>query len=104
MTRRTPKPIRWFFAARRDLFDIADYIAADSEAAAERFVDELEAHVDLLAEAPYLGSVCPHSQRYRQLIHGNYIVYYSVHRAEIVIRAVVHGARLFRSARLRRED
>ena len=67
------------------------YIAADSPVNADRF-------------AKAVFAVCPHFRKARQLIHGNYIIYYSVHRTEIVIRAVVHGARLFRSYWLRREE
>jgi hypothetical protein len=32
------------------------------------------------------------------------IIYYTVLRREIVVRAIVHGARLFRSSWLRRKD
>ena len=104
MTARKPKPLRWHSAAYDDLCEIVDYIAADSPVNADRFAKAVFARVELLTESPHLGSVCPHFRKARQLIHGNYVIYYSVHRTEIVIRAVVHGARLFRSYWLRREE
>lgn len=104
MSRRKPKPIRWLTAARDDLAAIVDYIAQDNPAAADQFTERILAKVELLSETPDLGPVCPYHSRARQLIHGNYLIYYTVHRAEIVIRAVVHGARLFRSSWLRRDE
>jgi len=37
------------------------------------------------------------------LVFGNYVVYYTVSRREVVVRAVVHGARRFRPSWLRRK-
>lgn len=104
MSRRKPKEIRWLRAALDDLAEIVGYIAQDNPQAAERFGQTIFSKVGRLAESPHLGSVCPYYKKARQLIHGKYIVYYTVHRKEVVIRAVVHGARLFRSYWLRRED
>ena len=41
--------------ARKDLFDIVDYIAADSRSAAKRIRNEIAAAFDLLAERPGVG-------------------------------------------------
>jgi plasmid stabilization system protein ParE len=85
------------------LVGIVDQIVPYSPQAAERFADAIFARVDQLQTFPHLGSVCPDYAKARQLIHGDYIIYYTVHRKEVVIRAVVHGARLFRLYWLRRE-
>ena len=103
MTRRQ-KQLRWLRAAQDDLTAIIDYIADDDPKAAARFAERLLRKIALLGESPHLGSVCPYYRKARQLVHGNYIVYYTVHRTEVVIRAVVHGARLFRSYWLRRGE
>jgi plasmid stabilization system protein ParE len=68
-------------------------IARDSP---ERFAAKLVAQIDNLAYFPHAGAICPYHRKTRQLIHGNYIVYYTVHRTTVLIRAVVHGAQLFR--------
>ena len=101
---RKPKQIRWHDAALDDVAQVVEYIARDSPKAADRFAQRIFSRVELLEEMPYLGSICPHYRKARQLIQGKYIIYYTVHRREVVIRAVVHGARLFRSYWLRRED
>lgn len=104
MSTRSPKTIRWLLAALDDAADIVERIAKDSPRAADRFANELIRRVELLADFPYLYPVCPYQRRVRMLAQGKYIAYYTVHREEVVIRAVVHGARLFRAAWLRRED
>ncbi len=104
MSPQRQKPIRWLLSAREELRAIAEHIADDDQAAADRFVDRVLAKVDLLGDSPHLGGVCPYYRKARQLIHGKYLIYYTVHRAEVVIRAVVHGARLFHSSWVRRKD
>lgn len=91
-------------AALDDLTAIVDYIAQDNPKAAERFSERLLGKLGLLAHSPQLGSVCPYHRKTRQLVYGKYIVYYTVHRTDVVIRAVVHGARHFRSYWLRRGE
>ena len=104
MSLKNPKPIRWHIAARDDFAQIIASIALERPRAAERLAQRILHRVEMLAEFPYFGPVCPYYRKARQLIHGNYIVYYTVHRNEVVVRAVVHGARLFRSRWLRRPD
>jgi plasmid stabilization system protein ParE len=38
------------------------------------------------------------------MTHGDYVIYYFVDRHEIVVRAVVHGARQFQPGWLGREE
>ena len=104
MSPRTRREVRWLEVALQDLCEIVEYIAQEAPEAAERFADAVFAKVDLLEELPYLGGACPHHRRARQLIHGNHIIYYTVHRHEVVVRAVVHGARLFQSHWLERGE
>ena len=104
MTARGRKQLRWLQAALQDVEDMMRPIAERAPRSAERFVDRLFEKVGLLADFPHLGSTCPHYRRARQFIFGNYVIYYTVHRHEVVIRAVVRGARLFRSWWLRRDD
>jgi len=104
MTAERDPEIRWLKAALQDLSEIVDYVAKDSPQSAARLAEGIFAKVDLLKNAPRLGAVCPHYRKARQLIHGQYIIYYTAHRGRVVIRAVAHGARLFRSYWLERED
>jgi toxin ParE1/3/4 len=97
-----PRLIRWRKAAGDDLAEIVDYIAADSPDAAQRVLDGILARIESLARHPLLGSVCPYYPKVRQLLYGNYVIYYSVARRDVLVRAIVHGTRLFRPAWLRR--
>ena len=104
MSAGRPKKIRWMEAAADEFAGILDEIATDSPRAAEELRDQLLAKVELLSRFPKLGAVCSHFPKARQFTLGSYVVYYTLHRDEVVIRAVVHGARLFRSEWLRRQD
>jgi toxin ParE1/3/4 len=104
MSPEKQKPIRWLEAAVEDLAEIVETIAQEAPQAAEQLAERILAKVELLEDSPYLGSVCPYHRKARQMVHGSYLIYYTVHRKEVVVRAVVHGARLFRSHWLRRED
>jgi plasmid stabilization system protein ParE len=86
------------------VFDLIDYIACNSPRAADTLLDRIEARTERLADFPYLGATHPEHRRTRYLVEGSYVIYYTVHRHEVVIRAVAHGARLFRPSWLRRED
>lgn len=103
MTRRKSKTLRWLIAARNDLAEIVDYIAQKAPDTAQEFADRLLDHVEILAHQPHVGSICEDYPKARYLLHGNFVIYYTVHRQEVVIRAVVRGARLFRSEWLRRQ-
>lgn len=98
------KPVRWLKAAQYDLNEIVAYIAHDAPLRAERFAEKLLDRVELLSESPESGPPCPDYPSVRQLILGNYLVYYTVHRREVVVRAVVHGARLFQEAWVLRDE
>jgi plasmid stabilization system protein ParE len=95
---RKPMPVRWHTAARQDVLEIIDRFADDAPRSAMGFVDRFNARAALLSTFPYLGERCPDYRRARHLIEGNFIIYYTVHRHEVVIRAVVRGSRLFRRA------
>jgi plasmid stabilization system protein ParE len=101
---RRPKAVRWHAAARDDVLTIVGYIADDSPRAAADLADRFDTRVALLSSFPYLGEICPDYRRARFLVEGKYVIYYTVHRHEVVVRAVVHGARLFRRSWLRREE
>jgi len=95
------KQIRWLPEAREDVAAIVEFISADSLRSAERLIDQIDRLVSLLEHFPYLGAISPLAKRARMLIEGNYVIYYTVHRTKIVVRAVVHGAMLTKRGRLR---
>jgi toxin ParE1/3/4 len=84
-------------AAEDDLIAIGDYIAQDSPAAAQRFIEKLRSRIATLrsfparhgraAEADLIGVDT------REMIHGMYRVLYTIDGSTVVIHAIRHGAR-----------
>ena len=88
--------------ARREIRNIADYIAAENLEASDRFIDEVYAAFQLLARMPELGS----ARRFRReslkglrlwrVPHGfkKYLVVYRPLRPDgVEVLRVLHGAR-----------
>ena len=96
MTVDDPKNVRWLETALRELDLIVQQIQQDSYAAADRFRRNTFERTALLAYHPLSGGIHPEFSRARFLVEDNFLILYTVHRREVVIRAVVHGARLFR--------
>lgn len=77
-----------------DLFEIADWIAADNPARAMSFVDELQDRCfGLAAQSRRFPVVC---ETWRgplhKMTHAGYLVFYLVGRSVEIVR-VVHGSR-----------
>ncbi len=80
--------------ARADLIEIWSYIADDSEANADAFVDKLYETIQVLGRQPGSG-------RYREELasgiqsfpFGRYIIFYRAVTSAIEIVRVLHGAR-----------
>ena len=104
MSPKTQKLLRWHPAAEEDLQAISESIGEHAPRTAGRFVEAILRKVEILRDLPYLGAVTPQVRRVRFLTHKKYIIYYTVHRREVVVRAVVRGARLFQSSWFRRGE
>ena len=86
--------------ARRDIQDVADYIAADNLEASDRFIDEAYSAFEALASMPMMGS----ARRFRReglkglrlwRIQGfeKYLVVYRPWPDGVEVIRVLHGAR-----------
>lgn len=80
-------------AARRDLVGIGRYIARDSPAAADRFVDRLAAASGLLAGQPGIGRPHPIRRELRSFHVGKYLILYRELPDGIEVLRYVHGRR-----------
>lgn len=83
--------------AQQDLFEMVEYIAADSPSAALRLMDEVEQCILQLEDFPMLG-VLPKNRRlamkgYRILIVDDYLVFYDVDAEIIEVRRILLGKR-----------
>ena len=86
--------------ARRDIAEIADYIAAENLGAADRFIDEMSEAFSKLALMPHMGS----ARRFRrQSLRGlrlwrvphfeKYLIIYQPEESAVEVIRVLHGAR-----------
>lgn len=91
--------IIWSVAARKDLWEIHDYIANDSPFYAERMIERFFDRVSILTTLPQIGRVVPEfeDESIRELTEGNYrIVYFVLNQDETILR-VHHTARLLKN-------
>lgn len=80
--------------AESDLEQIADYIAQDNPRRALSFIRELRSKCEDLVESPNGFALVPRYEHHgiRRRVHGNYLIFYRVETAKVVIVHVLHGA------------
>ena len=80
--------------ARRDVLNIWSRIAMDNEPAADRFIDLLTHHFDLLGDNPHAGRHRDELRPgYRSFPVGEYLILYRIMESGVCILHVVHGRR-----------
>ena len=80
--------------AEADILEIWDYIADDSLAAADRWVDRLDEQFRMLAAQPMMGSAREElAPGVRSFPFGRYVVFYMPLNDGIDVVRVLHGAR-----------
>lgn len=82
-------------AAKADLVEIGDFIAADSRQRARTFVDELVACCRQLATMPRAFPLVPHHKAagVRRRPYRDYVIFYRVEDETVQVLHVLHGAR-----------
>lgn len=80
--------------AEHDLEAIGDYIARDNPRRAISFLQELREKCLALADKPERFPLVPRyeTESVRRRSHGNYLIFYRVERAKVVVVHVLHGA------------
>ena len=95
------KPLKVDFSptALFDLEDIADYIAQDDPAAAERWVGKLVAAAENVACHPRSGRAVPEvgDPRIRQVVIGGYRIVYRLEQKRLLVLTVIEGHRRLRA-------
>ena len=89
--------IRLLGLAERDLSDIYDYVAAENPTAADRLLTRIEKDLNTLSSQPMLGRI-PRDHDiarlgYRYLIIGDYLAFYRLEPAVVLVHRIFHGAR-----------
>lgn len=84
--------------AERDIAEAEEWIAADSPAVAEQWIDGLLAAIETLATMPARCPLAPededHVEEIRQLIYQRHRVMFTILGRRVVVLHVRHGARL----------
>jgi addiction module RelE/StbE family toxin len=95
--RRDALSIEWTERAVADLRAIDDYIAADTPAAAERWIVRIIAKAEAAARFPMAGRVVPEKGRpdIREVFLRTYRIVYRVRDDGMVVLTVFEGHRLF---------
>ena len=89
MSRVTRRP-----QAEADILEIWDFIAEDSVAAADLWVDRLDAKFELWATQPMMGRPRDElAQGLRSLTFGRYVVFFEPMLEGIDVIRVLHGSR-----------
>ncbi len=80
--------------AQLDLEEIADYIAQDSPANADRFVESLQMQCRKLVRAPFAYVARPEvGDGFRSCAHGRYTIFFRVDGKRVFIVRILHSAR-----------
>jgi addiction module RelE/StbE family toxin len=79
--------IIWTKRAITDLDSIAEYIAVDSEYAAQKFIQELIKKTNSLLNYPEKGRPIPENiaGKYRQILHKSYRIIYKLEKKIVII-------------------
>ncbi len=87
--------IEWTRSAVRDVRNLRNYIAQDSEAYAERFVQKIIEAVEKASAFPRIGRKVPEADEedIREVLFGNYRIFYRIEESRILVLMVIHGAR-----------
>jgi toxin ParE1/3/4 len=77
-----------------DLEQIADSITRDNPRRALSFVREFRSKCEDLVDSPNGFALVPRyeHQGIRRRVHGNYLIFYRVENAKVIIVHVLHGA------------
>lgn len=95
--------IVWSDQSLEDIEEIREYIARDSPAAAESFVDRIFEAAERLVDHPLSGRIVPEFEHpaLREVILGSYRIVHFVHPGMIWISTVFHSARLLKPEHVR---
>jgi toxin ParE1/3/4 len=76
--------------------EIAEYIAQDKPAAAEKWINAVFLKVGQLKSSPEIGRVVPEikNDQFRALIYGNYRIIYRLEKKQISILTIRHGRQI----------
>ncbi|MBK7360393.1 MAG: type II toxin-antitoxin system RelE/ParE family toxin [Saprospiraceae bacterium] len=87
--------IKWGKKATKDLKSIHEYISLDSRFYANQYISKIVLRVDQLQNFPESGRIVPEKEdpSIRELIEGNYRIFYKTQRGNVIILRIHHSSR-----------
>ena len=87
--------VRWTRRSINDLKLIHEFISLDSKFYADRFINKIVSRVEQLIEFPESGRIIPEKEEndLRELIEGNYRIFYRVQRNNVTILRIHNSAK-----------
>ncbi|MGH9772146.1 MAG: type II toxin-antitoxin system RelE/ParE family toxin [Candidatus Acidiferrales bacterium] len=87
--------IEWTRSAISDVRNLRDYIARDSEAYADHFVQKIIEVVEKAGAFPNIGRhvIEANEEGVREILVGNHRVVYRAEESRVLVLMVIHGAR-----------
>ena len=87
--------IIWTILALEDLESIHDFIAKESPFYAQKTIEQFFSRVEILSDFPEIGRQVPEymKKEIREIIEGNYRLFYKISKKGIFIIRVHHSAR-----------
>jgi toxin ParE1/3/4 len=80
--------------SKKDLLDIAAYIATENPKKSLEFINDLEASCKKLEEFPSIGVARPELEKdSRMLVYNKYLIFYYVSEDQVVIDRFLPGSR-----------
>ena len=100
--------VYWSQAAKDDLIEIIEYISKDSAQTALEILESLEKQTNDLSQFPKRGRIIPELKKnninkYRELIHAPWRIFYKIEEKKVYILAVIDGRRNIDDLLLRRQ-
>jgi len=88
--------LSWSPRSKNDLLEIRTYISKDSVEYAERYVLKIAARVEKLLMFPESGELVIEGalRGLREIVFGNYRIFYRYKNEVVEIVTIIHGARL----------
>ena len=76
--------------------EIAEYIALDKPAAADKWINVLFLKLEQLMLSPKSGRVVPEigDEQFRDLVYGNYRIIYRIEKKHLSILTIRHGRKI----------
>lgn len=90
--------LRWAESAVKDLDNICNYIAEDSEEYARMFARSIIDSIETMATFPYSGRIVPElkNDMVREKVLTNYRIIYRINDDSIEVVRIIHNARNFK--------